>query len=214
MQKFSAKTKFFIVVVIIIVLLAVFFFTVVQNIKNTMCVEEVRARVINIVNNTNDTLQSLNFFYDDYFKLEKNNEGDLIAVVANTGLINQINMIMQTEIQEQLNNLRSFSLAVPAGVFTGSVILSKFGAPINVKIQTVSNSYTEIKSEFLEMGINQTMHRLIITAYINIEMLVPDKVAAKNIFNDVVLAENLIIGKVPQTYMGDNFDTNYLDLLP
>ncbi len=214
MQKLSRKTNLIIVLIVLIALIAVFFFTVVQDVKNTMCVEEVRAKVINIVNYTNDILQALDFFYDDYFKLEKNAAGDLIAVVANTGLINQVNMIMQTEIQEQLNKLRNFSLTVPAGVFTGSVFFSKFGANVTIKVQTISNSYTEIKSEFVEVGINQTIHRLIITAFIVIEMLAPTKVPAKNIFNDVVLAENLIIGKVPETYMGDNFDTNYLDLLP
>lgn len=214
MHRLNKKRRFILISILIIVLATVFFLNVVMDIVKNMCVEEVRSRVINIVNYSNDILQNLHFFYDDYFKIEKNSNGDITLIVANTGLINQVNMIMQTEIQNRLNELRNFSLDVPTGVLTGSVFLAKYGYAITIKVQTISNCYTEISSDFFAVGLNQTIHKLVITAVIEIEMVVPTKSIAKNITNDLVLAENIIVGKVPDTYMGANTDTNYLDLLP
>ncbi len=214
MRKLTKKRKFFIVLLILIILITVYFFGVVLDLINRLCAEEARAKVINYVNESNDILMSRSFFYQDYFKIVRNDQNEITTIMANTGLINQLNMIMQTEIQNKLNTLRSFRVSLPIGAFTGSTLFAQFGFNVHLKVQTVNNCHTEVISEFTSVGINHTIHRLIIRAVIELEILIPTKSYTDTVINDVIMAETLIVGKVPDTYIGGNFDTNYLDLVP
>lgn len=214
MRKLNKKNKIIIAFLILTILITVYFFGVVLDLINTLCAEEAKAKVINLVNESNDILLSKKFFYQDYFKIIRDNNNEITTIMANTGLINQLNMIMQTEMQNKLNTLRNFYVAMPIGAFTGSALLAQFGFDIYLKVQTINNCYTEIISEFSSIGINHTIHRLIIRAVIDIEVLVPTKSFTDRVINDVIMAETIIVGKVPDTYIGGSFDTNYLDLMP
>lgn len=214
MRKLSKLQKKLIIFLLITVLIAVYFMIFGMNLVSTMCAEEVRAEVINIINYSNEILQSLDVFYEDYFTIHYNNEGKIDHISANSGLINQVNMIIQTEIQNRLNNLRRMKLNIPFGVFTGNSLLAHFGRDVFISAQVISNCYTVLSSAFTTVGINQTLHRLQINCYAEITVLIPTRSVAYDVTNEILVAENVIIGEVPSTYLGENTTTDYLDLLP
>lgn len=59
---------------------------------------------------------------------------------------------------------------------------------------------TDLKSEFKEAGINQTMHRIYLEVKCNVSILTPYNTMTETIVNQVLLAEGLIIGNIPDTY--------------
>lgn len=202
------------VLLLVFLLLAAYFLIFGMNFVAEMCAEEVRAEVINIVNYSNEILQSLKIYYEDYFTIHSDGDGKIEFITANTGLINQVNMIIQTEIQNRLNNLRTMKFRLPAGVFTGSALFAHFGVGIPVTARVVSNCYTELDSEFTSLGINHTLHRLQINCYVETKLLIPSGRASADVTNEILMAENVIVGEVPSTYLGENTNTDYLDLLP
>lgn len=214
MRKMSKFKKSLIVLLLILLLTGTYVLIFGMNTVAAMCAEEVRAEIINIVNYSNEIIQSLQIFYEDYFTIHTDKDGKIELITANTGLINQVNMIIQTEIQNRLNNLRSMKFKLPLGVFTGSSLLSHFGSRITVNAQVVSNCYTELSSGFTSLGINHTLHRLQINCYVEMEMLIPSRSIPSDVTNEIIIAENIIVGEVPDTYLGENTNTDYLDLLP
>ena len=156
----------------------------------------------------------MDIFYQDYFSVHYAADGNVDSVSANAGLINQVNTILQTEIQNRLNAFRTFTTELPFGALSGSSFLSDYGFPISVRAELVGNCYTKLKSEFSDYGINNTLHRLLIDCVVEMEMVVPTGIVLENVTNEFVLAETVISGKVPSTYLGENTNTNYLDLLP
>ncbi len=79
-------------------------------------------------------------------------------------------------------------------------MLSGLEPRIKMKISSSGNVSTDLRSEFIEKGINQTMHRIYLQIDCNVNILTPVKTIEKSISNQVLLAENVIIGQIPSTY--------------
>ena len=86
------------------------------------------------------------------------------------------------------------------GSFTGIKLLSGRGPGINIQISSIGNVETDLRSEFTEQGINQTLHRVYLQVDCEVSILTPFKDIDKKISNQVLLLENVIIGTVPNTY--------------
>lgn len=59
---------------------------------------------------------------------------------------------------------------------------------------------TDLRSEFKEAGINQTLHRIYLEVRCNVSILTPYDTINETITNQVLLTEGLIIGNIPDTY--------------
>ena len=59
---------------------------------------------------------------------------------------------------------------------------------------------TDLRSEFKEAGINQTLHRIYLEVKCNVNILTPYDTISETIINQVLLTEGVIIGDIPDTY--------------
>lgn len=95
------------------------------------------------------------------------------------------------------------------GSFTGIKLLAGRGPGIKIRISTVGNVETDLKSEFEAQGINQTLHRIYLQVKCEVSILTPFKDITKDIKNQVLIMENVIIGTVPNTYYNiEGINTN------
>ena len=95
------------------------------------------------------------------------------------------------------------------GSFTGIKLLSGRGPGIKIRISTVGNVETDLKSEFEAQGINQTLHRIYLQVKCEVSILTPFKDITRDITNQVLIMENVIIGTVPNTYYNiEGINTN------
>ncbi len=86
------------------------------------------------------------------------------------------------------------------GSFTGIRFLAGRGPGIHIQIFSTGSIKTELKSEFIAQGINQTLHRVYLQVECEISILTPFETITQMVTNQVVLMENVIIGNVPETY--------------
>lgn len=86
------------------------------------------------------------------------------------------------------------------GSFTGIHLLSGRGPGVKIRISSIGNVETDLKSEFKAQGINQTLHRVYLQVKCEVSILTPFKDITKEITSQVLLAENVIVGKIPSTY--------------
>ena len=91
----------------------------------------------------------------------------------------------------------------------GSKIFSGLGPNIPIKLYTSGTVETKLRSEFESTGINQTIHRLYLDVQCQISILTPFNNIEETIKNQIVLAENVIVGEIPQTYYNlEGFEDN------
>ncbi len=86
------------------------------------------------------------------------------------------------------------------GSFTGFKLLAGRGPGVKIKISTIGEVETDLRSEFSSQGINQTLHRVYLQVKCNVNILTPFENISREITNQVLLMENVIVGNIPNTY--------------
>lgn len=71
---------------------------------------------------------------------------------------------------------------------------------MKIQISPVGTVETDLRSEFSSQGINQTLHRVYLDVKCKVNILTPFKDIEKEIVNQVLLVENIIVGRIPETY--------------
>lgn len=74
------------------------------------------------------------------------------------------------------------------------------GPGVKIRISSIGNVETTLRSEFISQGINQTLHRVYLEVNCKVNILTPFKDIEKEINNQVLLIENVIVGHIPETY--------------
>ena len=81
---------------------------------------------------------------------------------------------------------------MPFGSFTGFKLLAGRGPGVKIKISTIGEVETDLRSEFTSQGINQTLHRVYLQVICEVSVLTPFKDISEKITNQVLIAENVI----------------------
>lgn len=129
--------------------------------------------------------------------------------------INEIISDVAVKIQNSINKRGSENIKISIGSFTGSKLLSGRGPGIPIKISSIGNVETDLRSEFSAQGINQTLHRVYLQVDCEVCILTPYNTISEKVSNQVILIENVIVGKIPNTYYNlDGIDSsNVLDII-
>lgn len=187
----------------IIVLIAVFVFgTIIQSIVpvlEDLCENKAKS-IATIISNNEATKVMGRYNYDDFIVIHKDESNNITMVESNIIIINEIISDVAVKIQEELEKVESQDLHIRLGSFTGSKLLSGRGPKVPIKISTIGDLETDFKSEFSAAGVNQTLHRLFLEVKCRVSVLTPFSTIDEHIVNQVILAENIIVGTTPNTY--------------
>ena len=152
----------------------------------------------------NESLE--NGFYNEelgepLLTVERDDEGNIQYLEPNSRVINKLLLEFSTKVKENYSLDDVEEIKVNWGVITGSKMLSQLPFTAKVKVQPVSLTKFQYESEFETEGINQTRYRLYCTVNSQIHIVAPftDKTAEIN--RKVLLAEAVIVGKVPDSYV-------------
>lgn len=95
-------------------------------------------------------------------------------------------------------------------------MLAGRGPGVKIRISSIGNVETDLKSEFTTQGINQTLHRAYLEVKCRVNILTPFQDIEKEITNQVLLIENVIVGRIPETYynlQGLNDKTDAMEVI-
>ena len=139
--------------------------------------------------------------YDRIVYFEKNLDGRITALKTNMSEVNRLKTDILNIINDEILALDTMDLGIPLG----SLILPQFfsgkGPQIPVRILSIRNSDATFESNFTQAGINQTIHQLTMVVSIDVAMLVLAKTSSFTVTSEVVVAETVIVGEVPQTFL-------------
>ena len=171
----------------------------VSPIFDTLCENEAKSLATLIVNEQARNIMN-EHSYDEIFTIEKDTNGNVTMINSNVIPINEIISDVAIKIQEEINKQGRKDIQIALGSFTGIKLLSGRGPGIKIRISTVGNVETDLRSEFEAQGINQTIHRIYLQVKCEVSILTPFKDITKDITNQVLIMENVIIGTIPDTY--------------
>lgn len=129
-------------------------------------------------------------------------DGAVTTLTTDTASLNSLRLRILADIISQVENLDSHDLAIPLGAATGADLLMAFGPRLPVRVLSVASADAVYQNTFTEAGINQTMHRILLNVTISARVLLPGGVEEIEAVTPVCVAETILIGQVPNTYLG------------
>ena len=166
---------------------------------DTLCENKAKS-IATIISNEQATAVMKRYTYNDMFIIEKDTNNKITMIRSNVIVINEIISDVAVKIQEEIDNRGREDIQIALGSFTGFKLLAGRGPGIKIRISSIGNVETDLRSEFKAQGINQTLHRVYLEVKCEVNILTPFDNIARQITNQVLLVENVIVGTVPDTY--------------
>lgn len=138
--------------------------------------------------------------YEDLVHVTQTSEGKVTSIESDVVEINLMKSKITSAIQDRLSENDIQSTGIPLGNLLGSNYLVGRGPLIPLKITLAGTVITELQSQFLSAGINQTKHELTLSVKARIYIQMPGYYTTAEITTNFLVAETVIVGEVPDAF--------------
>ena len=147
--------------------------------------------------------------YDRIVYFEKDLDGRITALKTNMSEINRLKTDILNLINDEILALDTSDIGIPLGSLFLPELFSGKGPAIPVHILSIRNSDAVFASNFSQAGINQTLHQLTMLVSVDVAVLVLGQTSSFTVNSEVVVAETVIVGDVPSTFLqtGGNYES-------
>ena len=131
-------------------------------------------------------------------------EDGISAIETNVIGISRLRADSILNIRGEISDIDRMTLDIPLGNLAGGMLLTGRGFPVRIKLVPIGDVSGEIYSEFSETGINQTLHRIYLRVRVSMNMIVASDTVRLELADDILVAETVIVGRVPDAYTAIN----------
>jgi sporulation protein YunB len=208
-MRFSVRRRrviplFPLVIAILIILMVFFFWRVETHLKPTlMAIAETRATRIatQAINNVINNRVSLDVDPKTLVNVTLDEHGRVVLIQPNTMEFNRLAADTTMKVQDALEEITEEKINIPIGQVLGSQMLASMGPKITVTIIPVGTVQVKVVDKFEQAGINQTRHMVYLAATTQIRIVVPLVSQSVSVNTQVPIAEYVVVGEVPNTYV-------------
>lgn len=157
-----------------------------------------------------DAISKSDVDFENLVSISYNNSGDISSVKTNIKEIDRLQSEISLSVNSSMDEISDDCIEIPLGTFSGISLLNGRGPVFKFKIKPVGFVSTQLKSEFISAGINQTLHKITLNVGTSATAVVPGANADFDVNFTYVVAETVIVGKIPESYTyvtGDERDS-------
>ena len=198
----------FVIAIIAVFVIALFRYQFADAIRG-LAETQVRNTTSDLINDAIDKqIQTGNIQYDRIVYFEKDLDGRITALKTNMSEVNRLKTDILNLINDEILALDTTDLGIPIGSLILPELISGRGPSIPVRILSIRNSDAFFTSDFSEAGINQTLQQVNMEVCVDVAVLVLGKTNYFTVSSQVVVAETIIVGQVPNTFLqtGGNYE--------
>lgn len=203
-KKASHNLKWFVLMILTFILLLYSFNFMDKIIKPSITsIAEVKVKAI-ITQLINESIQEefvSDIEFSNLIKMQKDEEGNVTFVESNAIAMNMLASKLVISTQDKFKTMKPIVMKIPIGALLGNAILSQIGPSVNFKIMPIGMAKISFKTEFESGGINQTKYKVYLDFQSQAKVLVPFTFNIVDVDNTILVAEAIIVGKVPQSYV-------------
>ena len=192
----------FIIVLLALAMLALALFRAkYNNAIRSLAETQVTNTTSDLINDAIDKqIETGNIQYDRMVYFEKDLDGKITALKTNMSEVNRLKTAILNIINDEILALSTDDLGIPLGSLFLPELLSGKGPAIPVQILSIRNSDASFSSDCSEAGINQTLQQINMHVSVDVTVLVLGKTNSFTVSSQVIVAETIIVGDVPDTY--------------
>jgi len=191
--------------IILLITLVVLYFGIRSqygSVVRSLAETQVQNSTSDLINDAIDQqITSGNIQYDRIVYFEKDLNGKITALKTNMSEVNRLKTSILNTINREILALDTADLGIPIGSLILPEFLSGRGPYIPIHIMSIRNSEATFTSNFSEAGINQTLQQLVMEVRVDVTVLVLGRTDSFTVTSQVVVAETIIVGDVPDTFL-------------
>ena len=198
-KKIKIKILKLIIILVAMTVIIKLVLNYIEPIFGAMCEEKINS-IATIITNQQSTIVMNKYQYEELYSIEKDTNGNIVIINSNVVPINNMISELTENIQVEFDKIENPKISFALGGLSGVYFLSGVGPEISLRVSVTGTVETNIRSEFISQGINQTLHRVYVDFDCNMQIVTPLKSYDKNITNQVIIAEHVIVGNIPNSY--------------
>lgn len=179
----------------------------------TMAEAQARVMAVQAMNDAVFDVMRSDGLYDDLMTVVLDEKGRVAVMRADTARMNELATTSALRVQQNLSKIAEAGISIPLGAALGVQLFAGSGPRITVKIVPVGAVSTDFKSEFSAAGINQTRHRIFLRIDTTVQMVIPTGTQTAQVSAHVPVAESIIVGEVPDSFVDVANEEDMLNLL-
>ena len=188
-------------IIVVIVISNVLFFRRVMPTARQVAASCAETRMTEVINQCVKSLIDENGYdFSQIARLSAGDGGQIASISVDSTLVNSIKSDLQLKINSRLCGNDSVQIELPLGTLIGNALLFQRYPNLKFNIFFCDTLLTDISSLFESAGINQTIHRAVLTVTANIEIIGLGVDEKRVIKTDFLLCETVIVGAVPSAY--------------
>jgi len=191
--------------IILLITLVVLYFGIRSqygSVVRSLAETQVQNSTSDLINDAIDQqITSGNIQYDRIVYFEKDLNGKITALKTNMSEVNRLKTSILNTINREILALDTADLGIPIGSLILPEFLSGRGPYIPIHIMSIRNSEATFTSNFSEAGINQTLQQMVMEIRVDVTVLVLGRTDSFTVTSQVVVAETIIVGDVPDTFL-------------
>lgn len=152
--------------------------------------------------------------YNELMIVTTDAAGRVRLLQANTAAMNDLSARASAAAQQYFNQADGHAVQVPLGAMLGLTLLAGAGPEIDVQVLPVGSVSSRFDTEFESAGINQTRHRILLTLTAVMRLVIPTGASTIETSTQVAVAESIIIGEVPESFVDVADEDDLLELIP
>ena len=180
----------------------------------TLASAKAEVLAVQALNQAAEALIAEGVSYDSLVHVTLGEDGSVRLLQANTAGMNSLASRASLTAQARLEALQDQTVSVPLGSALGITLLAGTGPRIRVHMLPVGAVVTAYGTEFTSAGINQTRHRVLLTMRAQVQLVLPTGASGVEAVTQVAVAESIIVGQVPDSFVNVGDDTDLLNLVP
>ncbi|MBQ8000475.1 MAG: sporulation protein YunB [Ruminococcus sp.] len=204
-RKLSKGKKLFIKIICVILALLIGFFCLFEykarDLVHNLIDNELEIHAMNAIDNAVlQVLEESPVQYSSIIVSNTDENGAISSLQTDTLAVNKLKSKLSMAITQNIRQEQKTRVGIPAGAFTGLVLLSDIGPDIFVSLTLGGSVTTTIKSEFYSAGINQTIHRVYLVVDADVSMTCPIIFYETQFITEYELCHTVIVGNTPQFF--------------
>lgn len=203
-RDYRKRKKYYIILLICTVLLGYGFFFTGKVVKPAIAsIGEIKAKSM-MVQIVNEAIREKYQQYDSFesmLNIDVDENGKVTLVQTDSASINQLSYDLAWDIQQRFKNIEEERIQIPLGTVIGSQILSQTGPKVKLKILPLGTAKIVFKTELQEAGINQTKYKIYLDVVNTARVIVPFSNNQIQVETTLLIAEAVILGEIPDSYV-------------
>lgn len=126
--------------------------------------------------------------------------GRIAAMNTDRVKINSLKALLNDAVNEGIDALGDETVRISLGTLTGISFLYGTGTELVFRMEPKGRAETKLKSSFASAGINQTIHSIILEVDAEISPMMAGFSENVAITCDILVAQTVIVGSVPDSY--------------